>query len=77
MTIKAKVQVGSVVPDQYGNEQTRFHGVYGGDTNAEDNTFSAAATPYLDLVMGISNPDAKGFFKQGKKYNILFEEAAE
>lgn len=76
MKIRAKIQIGSAIKDGYGNETVTAHGVYGGSTNAEDNTFSAA-TPSLMLQMNVSNPDAQGKLEQGKKYYIDFTEAPE
>jgi len=77
MKIRAKIQISSVFGIGDGKtEQMNAHGVYGGTTNAEDNTFSAA-TPSLNLTMSITNPGATGIFKQGKKYYIDFTEAPE
>jgi hypothetical protein len=73
--IRAKIQIGSAIKGEYG-ETVTAHGVYGGSTNAEDNTFSAA-TPSLMLQMNVSNPDAIGQLEQGKKYYIDFTEAPE
>jgi hypothetical protein len=75
MKIRAKIQIGSAIKNEYG-ERVVAHAVYGGSTNAEDNTFSAA-TPSLHLDMNISNPDAIGQLQQGKKYYIDFTEAPE
>lgn len=75
--IKAKFQVSHIQDNpEYKQQTVNFHAVYGGNTNAEDNTFSAA-TPSANLSMTISNPAAQGFFKQGKKYYAVFTEAAE
>ncbi len=43
--------------------------VYGGSTNAEDNSF-ASATPSGHMQLTITNPDVRGFFKPGKKYYV-------
>lgn len=75
MKIRAKIQIGSAIKNEYG-ERVVAHGVYGGSTNAEDNTFSAA-TPSLHLDMNVSNPDVIGMLQQGKKYYIDFTEAPE
>lgn len=76
--IRAKIQIGSAIKQSEwgGGETITAHGVYGGDTNAEDNTFSAA-TPSLSLQMHVSNPDAIGVLVQGKKYYLDFTEAPE
>ncbi len=50
--------------------------VYGGSSNAEDNTF-AKATPSGGAHLQIDNDSAKGFFKPGKKYYVDFTEAAD
>lgn len=75
MQIRAKIQIGSAIKNEYG-ERVVAHAVYGGSTNAEDNTFSAA-TPSLHLDMNISNPDAIGKLVQGKKYYLDFTEVPE
>lgn len=77
MKIRAKIQISSAFKSQSGDaEQINAHGVYGGSTNAEDNTFSAA-TPSLNLQMYVSNPAVIGQLQQGKKYYIDFTEAPE
>jgi hypothetical protein len=77
MKIRAKIQISSAFKhDGYEGEQINAHGVYGGSTNAEDNTFSAA-TPSLNLTMFVSNPAVIGQLKQGKKYYIDFTESPE
>lgn len=47
------MQVASVTRHP-GSEEVKFHAVYGGSTNAEDNTF-ASATPSASLTMQITN----------------------
>lgn len=80
--IRAKVQISSAFDQKYSNEgekngeQISAHAVYGGSTNAEDNTFSAA-TPSLSLTMFVNNPAVFGKLKQGKKYYLDFTEAPE
>lgn len=77
MKIRAKIQISSAFPYEHGGgEQIYAHGVYGGSTNAEDNTFSAA-TPSLMLQMNVTNPDVIGKLEKGKKYYIDFTEAPE
>lgn len=43
--------------------------VYGGSTNAEDNTF-AKATPGGSMELQIDNPTARGLFKHGQEYYV-------
>lgn len=77
MNIRAKIQISSAFKQEgYDGEQINAHAVYGGSTNAEDNTFSAA-TPSLNLQMWINNPEAIGKLEKGKKYYIDFTEAPE
>ncbi len=77
MKIRAKIQISSAFPNEFGGgEQVYAHGVYGGSTNAEDNSFSAA-TPSLMLQMNVTNPDVIGKLEKGKKYYIDFTEAKE
>ena len=77
MKIRAKIQISSAFKSNgYEGETINAHGVYGGSTNAEDNTFSAA-TPSLNLQMHVNNPAVIGQLQQGKKYYIDFTEAPE
>ena len=55
-------------------EAVAMRAVYGGETNAEDNTFSEA-TPQAELTMTISNPDCFGAFENGKCYYADFTPA--
>lgn len=50
--------------------------VYGNDDkdNEENNQFSEA-TPYGSMEMQVDNPNANGFFKEGKEYYLDFQEA--
>lgn len=75
MKIRAKIHVGSAIKTEYG-VRIVAHGVHGGSTNVEDNTFSAA-TPVLHLDMTVSNPHVIDKLEQGKKYYIDFTEAPE
>lgn len=74
-TIRAKFRCTSLNNDG-GNENITMSAVYGTDDkdNKENNQF-AEATPWGDFSMGISNPDAKGFFKEGGEYYLDFSEA--
>lgn len=78
--IRAKMQAQTVIPPEatmYGRSETvKLVAVYGGSTNAEDNTF-ATASPSGSLKLVIDNPSAQGFFKPGKKYYIDIVEAPE
>jgi hypothetical protein len=58
------------------NDMVKLSAVYGNDDkdNEENNQFSEA-TPYGELEMMISNPDAKDFFEVGKNYYLDFQEA--
>lgn len=72
------MQAQTVIPPSatmYGrSESVKLVAVYGGSTNAEDNTF-ASATPGGSLELNVDNPSAQGFFKPGKKYYIDITEA--
>ena len=48
--------------------------VYGGSTNAEDNTFSEA-TPSAELKMTVTNKALHGKFKPGQKFYVDFTPA--
>lgn len=75
--IRAKFSCSSVVKE--GNtEKVQLHTVYGNDDkdNQENNQFSEA-TPCGTHEMHIDNPDAQGFFEQGKNYYLDFSEAAD
>lgn len=78
--IRAKMQAQSVIPPSariYGHaEDVELTCVYGGSTNAEDNTY-ARATPTGSMKLQVDNPGAQGFFKPGKKYYVTIEEAAD
>lgn len=75
--MRAKFLVHSIEPvgtPDSGVVAATLTAVYGGETNAEDNQFSAA-TPYGNLTMHISNPAARDFLKVGGKYYLDFTEA--
>ena len=73
--IRAKFSCWDVKNDEYG-EHIHLEAVYGTDEkdNEENNQFSEA-TPAGTLNMQITNPGAKGFFKEGKEYYLDFSEA--
>lgn len=68
--IRAKMEVVTAIPpsaQRYGSaELLEMSAVYGGTTNAEDNTY-ARATPSGGLKLTIDNPGAQGLFKPGAK----------
>jgi hypothetical protein len=61
--LRAKMQVQSVETTTY-SENVKLSCVYGGSSNAEDNTF-AKATPSGGMTLQIDNPTAKGILKPG------------
>ena len=69
--MRAKFYCDSVEDDDYG-QNVKLSAVYSG--TPEDNQFSEA-TPAGELTMTISNENAKGFLKVGKKYYLDFSEA--
>lgn len=56
------------------SEVLKLGAVYGGTTNAEDNTFSAA-TPSASLEMHITNKALWGQFAPGQKFYLDFTPA--
>lgn len=42
-----------------------------------ENAVFGNATPWGSMRLGIANPEAKKFFKPGKKYLVTFTEAAD
>lgn len=75
--IRAKFNCQSTKDEGYG-EVVNLSAVYGSDDkdNEENNQFSEA-TPSGSHEMVISNPSAKGFFKEGKNYYLDFSEASD
>ncbi len=72
-TIRAKMQVQSVLDEQYG-ETVKLTAVYGGSSNAEDNTY-ASATPSGSIELRIDNKAARGKLRPGMKFYVDFTEA--
>ena len=72
---RAKMEVRAVTQSIY-NDEVEFSCVYGGSTNAEDNTF-ASATPSGSMKLCVNNPAVRGLFKPGKKYYVDITEAPE
>lgn len=62
-------------PEKY-YENIILSAVYSPDNNAEDNQFSEA-TPAGSVIITITNEKALGFFKQGNKYYLDFNEATQ
>lgn len=54
-----------------GYETWKFSAVYGGSTNAEDNSY-ASATPSGDIRLQVTNKALHGKLKPGKKYYVDF-----
>ena len=68
MNIRAKMYVQSITTTEY-SDVVELCAVYGGTTNAEDNTY-AKASPSGTLKLQIDNPTARGIFKPGMKYYV-------
>lgn len=66
--IRAKMEVATVELSNY-QDTVKFNAVYGGSTNAEDNTY-ASATPSGSMQLCITAPAVRGHFKPGKKYYV-------
>lgn len=73
MKMRAKLQIETVTNTTY-SERLKFHAVYGGDKNKEDNTFSEA-TPSASLEMEITNKELHGKFVPGQKFYVDFTPA--
>lgn len=63
------------VTDHGSQEEVKLRAVYA-DGNPENNQFNTA-TPWGNLVMGIDNPEARGFFKPGNNYYLDISQADE
>jgi len=74
-TIRAKFYCTNVSDDDYG-QHISLSAVYGTDDNdnEENNQFSDS-TPSGNLTMQITNPTAKGFFKEAGEYYLDFSKA--
>jgi hypothetical protein len=66
--IRAKMTVQTVTLNPY-SDVVEFTAVYGGSTNAEDNTY-AKATPSGSLKLQIDNPNVRGLIKPGKTFYV-------
>ena len=67
-TIRAKMQVQTVTQTTY-SDKVELSCVYGGSTNAEDNTFSKA-TPSGGMTLQIDNPQVRGQLKPGQTFYV-------
>ncbi len=70
MKIRAKMNL-QMVQTVEGGETWKFHAVYGGSQNAEDNTY-ASATPSANLEMQVTNKALQGLLKPGQKFYVDF-----
>lgn len=70
MKIRAKMNL-QMVQTVEGGETWKFHAVYGGSTNAEDNTY-ASATPSGSIELQVTNKALQGLLKPGQKYYVDF-----
>ena len=68
MRIRAKMEVREVTLNEY-SDRVKLSCVYGGTTNAEDNTY-AKATPTGGMELQIDNPSARGHIKPGAKFYV-------
>lgn len=72
MTIQAKIEVQEVKLTGY-SEEILARPVYSSDKNDPNFSFSAA-TPSGEIKLSITNKNAWGAFRPGKKYLVTFEE---
>lgn len=68
--MRAKMYVTSVTPTDY-SDIVEFMGVYGGSTNAEDNSF-ASSTPGANAKLHIDNPALRGVYQPGDTFYVDF-----
>jgi hypothetical protein len=61
----------AVVESTTYSDTVKWNAVYGGTTNAEDNSY-ASATPSGKIELQISNPAVRGQIKPGQKYYVDF-----
>lgn len=73
MKIRAKFFVQEVTDNGY-SDKVKMTAVYGGSTNAEDNTY-AKATPSGVLEIQIDNPAVRGQVKPGQRFYLDFTPA--
>jgi len=71
-TVRAKVQVSSVIPIAYGlGAHVHMFAVYSNDPTSENKRFWDA-TPQASFDMIITNPEALNLFTQGEEYYVDF-----
>lgn len=70
MKIRAKMEIASVASTTY-QDEVKWNAVYGGTTNAEDNSY-ASATPAGKIELTITNKAVMGQLKAGMKYYVDF-----
>ncbi len=75
MNIRAKMEIASVEATTY-QDLVKWNAVYGGTSNAEDNSY-ASATPSGKIELCITNKNVMGQLKPGKKYYVDFTEIDE
>lgn len=73
-TMRAKLTIESITQTGW-SEELKFHAVYGGDKNREDNTFSEA-TPSATLTMTVTNKALHGTFRAGQTFYVDFTPVA-
>lgn len=71
MTIRAKMQLESLVPQIWGGYKVVFRCIYDGKKAPEDVSF-AKATPAGICEMQVDNPEAIAQFKLGQYYYVDF-----
>lgn len=69
-TMRGKFQVESINKTEH-SEQLKLRAVYGGGTNAEDNTYSAA-TPTGTIEMTVTNKALWGKLNPGDRFYVDF-----
>lgn len=70
MNIRAKMSLQCLEVSE-GSETWKFFAVYGGSSNAEDNTY-ASATPSGSITLQVTNKALHGKLKPGQKYYVDF-----
>lgn len=68
--MRAKMRVATITKSSY-SEIVEFQAVYGGSTNAEDNTY-AAATPSGSIKLQIDNKALHGAFQPDDTFYVDF-----
>ena len=68
--MRAKMRVASITKNNY-SETVEFQAVYGGSTNAEDNTY-ASATPSGSIKLQIDNKALHGVYAPDDTFYVDF-----